>query len=70
MKPSTRVIDYVSLIQDGVITIDDVPQDIKVIVQKWVRYFSETEQNGMVEDHSDTQPSQPEVVNNDTNTIN
>ena len=29
MKPNTRIINYTSLIQDGVLTLDDVPQDIK-----------------------------------------
>lgn len=36
MKPNTRILDYTTLIQDGVLTLDDVPQDIKAQVTKWV----------------------------------
>lgn len=40
MKPNTRILDYTTLVQDGVLTLDDVPQDIKGAVTKWVRYLS------------------------------
>lgn len=50
MKPNTRILDYVTLVQDGVLTLDDVPQDIKVQVTKWVRYLSGVTDNGMVKD--------------------
>lgn len=50
MKPNTRILDYVVLIQDGVLTLDDVPQDIKGAVTKWVRYLSGVTDNGMVKD--------------------
>lgn len=26
MKPNTRILDYVTLVQDGVLTVDDAPQ--------------------------------------------
>ena len=47
MKPNTRIIDYTALVQDGLMTVDDVPQDIKKEVTKWVRYFQ-----GIKEDDS------------------
>lgn len=50
MKPNTRILDYTTLVQDGVLTLDDVPQDIKVQVTKWVRYLSGVTDNGMVKD--------------------
>lgn len=50
MKPNTRIINYTTLIQDGVLTLDDVPQDIKNGVTKWVRYLSGVTDNGMVKD--------------------
>ena len=40
MKPNTRILNYVTLVQDGVLTLDDVPQDIAKEVTKWVRYLS------------------------------
>lgn len=40
MKPNTRIIDYVTLVQDGIMVVDDVPQDVRKEVTKWVRYFS------------------------------
>lgn len=52
MKPNTRILDYTTLVQDGVLTLDDVPQDIKVQVTKWVRYLSGVTDNGMVKDDS------------------
>ncbi|WP_168184583.1 hypothetical protein [Lactobacillus xujianguonis] len=39
-KPNTRVIDYVTLVQDNVLAIDGVPADIREDVTKWIRYFS------------------------------
>lgn len=50
MKPNTRILDYTTLVQDGVLTLDDVPQDIKGAVTKWVRYLSGVTDNGMVKD--------------------
>lgn len=50
MKPNTRILDYTTLIQDGVLTLDDVPQDIKQLVTKWVRYLSGVEDDSMVKD--------------------
>ena len=58
MKPNTRILDYVTLVQDGVLTLDDVPQDVKVQVTKWVRYLSGVTDNGMVKDN--TTPSDNE----------
>lgn len=50
MKPNTRILNYVTLVQDGVLTLDDVPQDIAKEVTKWVRYLSGVTDNGMVKD--------------------
>ena len=50
MKPNTRILDYTALIQDGILTLDDVPQDIVKEVTKWVRYLSGVTDNGMVKD--------------------
>ena len=50
MKPNTRILDYVTLVQDGVLTLDDIPQDITKEVTKWVRYLSGVTDNGMVKD--------------------
>lgn len=52
MRPNTRVINYVSLIQDGVLTLDDVPQDIKKEVTKLLRYLSGVTDDGMVKDNT------------------
>lgn len=54
MKPNTRILDYTTLVQDGVLTLDDVPQDIKLQVTKWVRYLSGVTDNGMVKDDTAT----------------
>lgn len=54
MKPNTRILDYTTLVQDGVLTLDDVPQDIKAQVTKWVRYLSGVTDNGMVKDDTAT----------------
>ena len=51
MKPNTRIIDYTALVQDGLMTVDDVPQDIKKEVTKWVRYFQGIkDEDSMVKD--------------------
>lgn len=50
MKPNTRILNYVTLVQDGILTLDDVPQDISKEVTKWVRYLSGVTDNGMVKD--------------------
>ena len=50
MKPNTRILDYVTLVQDGVLTLDDVPQDVSKEVTKWTRYLSGVTDNGMVKD--------------------
>jgi hypothetical protein len=54
MKPNTRVINYVSLIQDGVLTLDDVPQDVQKEVTRWSRYLSGVTDNGMVKETEPT----------------
>lgn len=54
MKPNTRILDYTALVQDGVLTLDDVPQDIAKEVTKWVRYLSGVTDNGMVKDDTAT----------------
>ena len=55
MKPNTRILDYTALVQDGVLTLDDIPQDITKEVTKWVRYLSGVTDNGMVkDDNTDT----------------
>lgn len=54
MKPNTRILDYTALVQDGVLTLDDVPQDISKEVTKWVRYLSGVTDNGMVKDTTPT----------------
>ena len=56
MKPNTRILDYIVLIQDGVLTLDDVPQDIKGAVTKWVRYLSGVEDDSMVKDTTVDKP--------------
>lgn len=60
MKPNTRILNYVTLVQDGVLTLDDVPQDIAKEVTKWVRYLSGVTDNGMVKD--DTSVSVPKTT--------
>lgn len=57
MKPNTRILDYIVLIQDGVLTLDDVPQDIKGAVTKWVRYLSGVEDDSMVKDTTVDKPA-------------
>ncbi|WEB33836.1 hypothetical protein [Lactobacillus crispatus] len=54
MKPNTRILNYVTLVQDGVLTLDDVPQDITKEVTKWVRYLSGVTDNGMVKEDTAT----------------
>ncbi len=62
MKPNTRILDYVTLVQDGVLTVDDAPQDIKAEVTKWVRYFAGIKDDSMVKDPESTTPApQPEM---------
>lgn len=57
MKPNTRILDYTALVQDGVLTLDDIPQDIAKEVTKWVRYLSGVEDDGMVKDTTVDKPS-------------
>ena len=57
MKPNTRSLDYTALVQDGVLTLDDVPQDISKEVTKWVRYLSGVTDNGMVKDEPAPTPA-------------
>ncbi|MFJ6919758.1 MAG: hypothetical protein ACIRZX_01380 [Lactobacillus crispatus] len=64
MKPNTRILDYTALVQDGVLTLDDVPQDIAKEVTKWVRYLSGVTDNGMVKDDTPV----PTVQNNTVDT--
>ena len=74
MKPNTRILDYTALVQDGVLTLDDVPQDITKEVTKWVRYLSGVTDNGMVKDDNtgttpvpDTAPAVIDASNLDLN---
>lgn len=82
MKPNTRILDYTTLIQDGVLTLDDVPQDVKGAVTKWVRYLSGVEDDSMVKDITAEKPAvdtkaltasiadqTKKVLNNDGSTI-
>lgn len=39
MKPSIRTIDYTALVQDGIMTMDEVPKDVQSEVAKWAGYF-------------------------------
>lgn len=57
MKPNTRILDYTALVQDGVLTLDDIPQDITKEVTKWVRYLSGVTDNGMVKDEPAPAPA-------------
>ena len=57
MKPNTRILDYTALVQDGVLTLDDVPQDISKEVTKWVRYLSGVTDNGIVKDEPAPTPA-------------
>ena len=61
MKPNTRSLNYVTLVQDGVLTLDDVPQDISKEVTKWVRYLSGVTDNGMVKDDTPAPAPVPTV---------
>jgi hypothetical protein len=61
MKPNTRILNYVTLVQDGVLTLDDVPQDIAKEVTKWVRYLSGVTDNGMVKDTTPAPTPTPTV---------
>lgn len=82
MKPNTRILNYVTLVQDGVLTLDDVPQDISKEVTKWVRYLSGVEDDSMVKDITVEKPAvdnkaltasiadqTKKVLNNDSSTI-
>lgn len=63
MKPNTRILDYVTLVQDGVLTLDEVPQDVSKEVTKWTRYLSGVTDNGMVKDTTtQTQPDNKPVL--------
>ena len=59
MKPNTRILNYVTLVQDGVLTLDNVPQDIAKEVTKWVRYLSGVTDNGMVKDDTPVSKTTP-----------
>lgn len=56
MKPNTRILDYVTLVQDGIMTVDDAPQDIRAEVTKWVRYLAGIKDETMVKDPDATKP--------------
>ena len=66
MKPNTRILNYVTLVQDGVLTLDDVPQDISKEVTKWVRYLSGVTDNGMVKDDPAPTPTPVPTVQKNT----
>ena len=57
MKPNTRILDYTALVQDGVLTLDDIPQDITKEVTKWVRYLRGVTDTGMVKDEPAPAPT-------------
>ena len=63
MKPNTRILNYVTLVQDGVLTIDDVPQDIAKNVTKWLRYLQGINDDSLVKDNELTTNSK-EVTKN------
>ena len=56
MKPNTRILDYVTLVQDGIMTVDDAPQDIRAEVTKWMRYLAGIKDETMVKDPDATKP--------------
>lgn len=37
--PNARTIDYVALIQEGIMTVENVPQDARNEVTKWLEHF-------------------------------
>lgn len=69
MKPNSRVLDYTALIQDGILTLDDVPQDVKKPVTGLVRYLSGVADDSMVKDTSADQISKNGGVVNTNDTI-
>ena len=68
-ETNTRIIDYTALVQDGLMTVDDVPQDIKKEVTKWVRYFQGIkEDDSMVKaDESDLHSIEGGLIEYDSN---
>jgi len=68
MKPNTRIINYVSLVQDGIITVDAVPQDIRNEVTKWVRYFAGIKDETAVKDPEAEVENTKKVLDDDTRT--
>lgn len=52
MKPSILTMDYVALVQDGVMTINDVPQNLQSEVSKWSGYFLDGKE-------SEAEPNEP-----------
>lgn len=42
-KPNTRIMDYVTLAQDGVMSVEDMPKDVQDQVTKLVRYLAGVE---------------------------
>lgn len=69
MKPNVRILDYVALIQEGCMTLDDVPQDIKQSVTKWVRHLSGVVDDGMVKDTAVSQYAPKGGVVNPTKNV-
>lgn len=70
MKPNSRVLDYTALIQDGILTLDDVPQDVKKPVTGLVRYLSGVADDSMVKDTSADQISKTYADGGVVNTNN
>lgn len=64
MKPNTRIMNYVTLVQDGVLVLDDVPQDIKKEVTKWMRYLAGIKDETMVKDPEPAKATQPAKQDN------
>lgn len=46
-KPNTRIMDYVTLAQDGILSVEDMPKDVQDQVTKLVRYFAGVEDNNV-----------------------
>lgn len=74
MKLNARIIDYVALIQEGRLTVEEVPQDISKVVTDLLRNLSGvTADNGMVQDtepavNANTNPT-PDTASSSTSTV-
>lgn len=41
--PNVRTVDYVSLVQSGIMTLEQVPADIQSEVARWLSFFAGTD---------------------------